>query len=154
MLEGNDAEALTFRMDINHIYSMSYGYVAKESRIFPLHAEVARALAMGAREGRGGLGSIYVSAAGNDAVRSNCAFNGYCNDIHTITVGAISKRDRYSAYSEACTAVMISSYSGAGEKDGLFTISSYGDKCYGQMSGTSAATPLVSGVLALVLQAR
>ena len=40
------------------------------------------------REGRGGLGSIYVVASGNGgSYKDNCNFDGYANSIFTVTIG-------------------------------------------------------------------
>ena len=35
------------------------------------------------------------------------------NSIYTITIGAVDKAGRHAAFSESCTAVMASAYSGA-----------------------------------------
>ncbi|XP_028408111.1 proprotein convertase subtilisin/kexin type 6-like [Dendronephthya gigantea] len=98
------------------------------------------ALRKGANEGRGGRGSIYVFSAGNGGFfGDSCAFNGFVNSIYTIPVGAVNQNGRPLYSSEACSAVMTSAYAvnlGRG------------------FGATSGATALVSGVIALALEAK
>ncbi|KAJ9058693.1 pheromone processing endoprotease [Entomophthora muscae] len=150
-----EADALNYMYDINHIYSMSYGSDDHPRLISQLDKLVRSAFKNGARNGRSGRGSIFVVAAGNGrAEHDNCAFDESCNSIYTIAVGAIDRHDTAAEYSEACTSVLVSAYSGSTAFDGLSTVSRFGSLCDGNLSGTSASAPLVSGVLALVLQVR
>ena len=50
---------------------------------------IQRVLAKAAREGRCGLGSIYVVASGNGGKKDNCNFDGYANSIYTVTIGVL-----------------------------------------------------------------
>lgn len=66
----------------NHIYSMSYGGNDSHDNITPLDIEIKQTLAISAKKGRGGLGAIYVKAAGNGRKKGdNCAFEEDCNSI-------------------------------------------------------------------------
>ncbi|XP_028408148.1 neuroendocrine convertase 2-like [Dendronephthya gigantea] len=109
------------------------------------------ALRKGANEGRGGLGSIYVFSAGNGGFfGDSCAFNGFVNSIYSIPVGAVNRNGRPLTSSEACSAVMTSAYS-----VNLETASSTNDQsCDSRFGETSAASALVSGVIALALEAK
>ncbi|XP_028408147.1 proprotein convertase subtilisin/kexin type 4-like [Dendronephthya gigantea] len=109
------------------------------------------ALRKGANEGRGGLGSIYVFSAGNGGFfGDSCAFNGFVNNIYTIAVGAVDRYGKPLSSSEACGSVMTSAYG-----VNLETASSYNDySCDSRFGATSGATALVSGVIALTLEAK
>ena len=51
---------------------------------------VQRAMQEGVRNGRNGLGSIYVFASGNGRrYGDDCNFDGYANSIYSITIGAV-----------------------------------------------------------------
>lgn len=142
-------------MDFNHIFTLAQDPDNAPTRIGWLSGPVVAALRAGIELGRGGLGAIYVKSAGNGGIfTDNCAFDEACNSIYTVTVGAIDRRDRALPNSETCTSVLVSAYSAMGDRDGLPSISKSGDRCEKNMQGTGAATALVSGALALALQAR
>lgn len=114
--------------------------------------------------GRGGLGGIYVWAGGNGGeISDNSNYDGYANSIYTIAVGAVNDAGRRPTYSEPGANLVVSAPSNGGAQsilttefgvaldlDGnLFRTSEYTT----QFGGTSAASPLVSGVVALMLEA-
>ncbi|XP_028408153.1 proprotein convertase subtilisin/kexin type 4-like isoform X2 [Dendronephthya gigantea] len=110
-----------------------------------------RALQDGTSKGRGGLGSIYVFSAGNGAFfGDSCSYNGFVNSIYTIPVAAVDQNGKPQPSSEICTAVMTSAYSYNLETAAIASNSA----CASTFGATSAATALVSGMIALALQAR
>ncbi|KAJ1550958.1 Proprotein convertase subtilisin/kexin type 7 [Nowakowskiella sp. JEL0078] len=108
---------------------------------------------MGALKGRNGRGSIFVFASGNGgAYADNCNFDGYANSIYTISIGAIDPLGKSPHYAELCSAHLAVTYSG-GSGLGITTTDING-KCTSSHSGTSAAAPIASGIIALVLSVR
>lgn len=70
-----------------------------------------RAMLNGIKNGRGGLGSIYVFASGNGALYDDdCNYDGYANSIFGISIGAIDASNRQFPYSERCTALLGVTY--------------------------------------------
>lgn len=118
-----------------------------------------KALAYAADAGRGGKGTVIVNSAGNDALTGREANDSEFNaSRHTITVGAIGQDGDVAAYSTRGSSVLVSaptSGGGAGitttDKTGSAGYSS-GDFTY-SFGGTSAAAPVVSGLVTLMLEA-
>ena len=133
-------------------------------------------LADGTTSGRNGLGQVYVFPAGNGrAFGDNANYDGYANSPYVICVGAVNDMGEQSSYSEsgACLTVCAPSGSGPSACDGGlprlattdltgdFGINTNGSGCdlpnydyTTNFSGTSASVPVVSGVAALLLEAR
>ncbi|AFY82417.1 SBBP repeat-containing protein [Oscillatoria acuminata] len=129
------------------------------------------ALHQGVTTGRGDLGNIYLFGAGNDGENvENINYNAYANSRYTIAVGAVDSRGRKPLYSQEGAALFVSAPS-SGNTGGITTTDLLGDHGWNSegsgkfglnytdldytndFGGTSSATPVVSGVVALMLEA-
>ena len=155
--DADEAAALNFAYDTNAIYSCSWGPPDNGKSMDAPKGLVAKALLNGIYNGRNGNGSIYVFAGGNGGASDDqCNFDGYTNSIYTVTIAAVDHLGHHPYYSEMCSAIIASSYSsGAGQAITTTDISRGGaPQCTSLHGGTSAAAPLVAGMLALVLELR
>ncbi len=151
-----ESSALTHRNQSIHIYNNSWG-PADNGVIAALPPQVEAALSTGARLGRGGLGSIYTWAAGNGRSFGDYSnYDQYASSRYVIAVGAITHNGLQSSYSESGSNLLVSAYSSS---PGIVTTDLVGADGYdatdytNTFGGTSSAAPLVSGVIALMLDA-
>ena len=150
----DEAVAVNYHYQENQIYSCSWGPPDDGKTMEAPGVLIQRAMVNGIQQGRGGLGSVFVFAAGNGAASDdNCNFDGYTNSIYSVTVGGIDHDGNHPYYSEACSAQLVVTYS-SGQGVGISTTDVGIDKCYSQHGGTSAAGPLVVGTVALALSVR
>jgi kexin len=150
----DEAVAINYHFQDNHIYSCSWGPPDDGATMEAPGLLINRALVNGVQNGRNGLGSVFVFAAGNGAsAGDNCNFDGYTNSIYSITVGGLDRAGDHPYYSEACSAQLVVTYS-SGHGDAIHTTDVGTDKCSSGHGGTSAAGPLVVGTVALALSAR
>jgi subtilisin family serine protease/subtilisin-like proprotein convertase family protein len=178
--DAQEAEAMAFRNDAIQVKNNSWG--APDATFYeppqldgPGFLTVA-ALADATASGRNGLGEVYLFAAGNGRAHGdNANYDGYANSPFVICVGAVNDLGEQSSFSEsgACLAVCAPSGSGPSACDGGrarlattdltgdFGLNTNGVPCdlanvdyTTNATGTSASVPVVSGVAALVLQAR
>jgi hypothetical protein len=158
-----EAQALSFMPQRNHIYSNSWGPIrpgtanhANEKPGPLLQAAIEKTISTG----RGGLGSIYVWAAGNDGVfHDNCNYDGYASMRYAILVGSTDHVGQPSSYSEPCSAMLAVAPGGLISSNKIITTDLLGDdglergRDCTSYSGTSASCPLAAGVMALALEA-
>ncbi|CAH7681036.1 peptidase S8/S53 domain-containing protein [Phakopsora pachyrhizi] len=152
--DADEASALNFGYQENHIYSCSWGPPDDGKSMEAPSRMIFKAMLNGIQKGRDGKGSVFVFASGNGgAVDDQCNFDGYTNSIYSITISAIDRKGLHPYYSEVCSANMAVTYS-SGSGDNIHTTDVGKNKCTDRHGGTSAAAPLGAGILALVLEAR
>ncbi|WP_281981275.1 S8 family serine peptidase [Thalassorhabdomicrobium marinisediminis] len=122
-----------------------------------LMAEVNSSIDYAAEFGRSGLGTILVKSAGNGRASGHDANASEWNaNIHTISVAAVDQNGFVSSYSTHGANVLISGFGTPGQ---VWTTDRMGTEGYsssnytGGFNGTSAAAPMISGVIALMLEA-
>ena len=156
------ADALSFDNEDIDIYSNSWGpYDGGNSLEGPGPITVA-AIEDSIYNGRSGLGNIYTWAAGNGLeANDNSNYDGYASLRYAIAVAAITHYGNQSWYSEPGANILVTAHSNGGTPDyeGITTTDITGTGGYSggdvthDFGGTSSATPLVSGVIALILEA-
>ncbi|OAA40570.1 kexin-like protease [Metarhizium rileyi] len=152
--DADESEALMYGNDKNQIYSCSWGPSDDGRTMDAPSVLIRRAMLTSIQQGRKGLGSIFVFASGNGArSEDNCNFDGYTNSIFSITVGAISRGNKHTYYSEHCSAQLVVTYS-SGDGSSIHTTDVGPNQCTDKHGGTSAAAPLAAGIFALVLEIR
>ena len=117
------------------------------------------ALESGVTKCQKGLGNTYVIAGGNEGnYYGNVNYNSFASSRNAIAVGAIDKAGNHAPYSTTGAAIFISAPSDNGDPDNSQGITTTdileSESPYTKdFGGTSAVAPLVSGVIALMLEA-
>jgi proprotein convertase subtilisin/kexin type 2 len=161
------ADALTRDLANNAIVHNSWGS-NDDGKLHAADPLFVLALNKGINEGRGGKGSIYVFPAGNGGCfarnsdgscqyEENSNFDGYVNKLGQITVCSVGPRGISPEYAEPGANILVCAPATS------ITTTDIGRKwrpsaagatpIITAFSGTSASAPMVSGVVALMLEA-
>jgi len=120
-----------------------------------LPSSAIAALEQGITEGRNGKGTIFVFASGNAFNKGDDVnFSGWTNSRYTITVGAVNKEGFHADFSSGGAALMVTAPSGDSLDIGHILTAGIGENsCANSGQGTSFSCPIVSGAVALMLEA-
>ena len=157
------SQALIHEFQNIDIYTNSWGPEDDGKTLGHVGPLTIAAFEKGVTEGRAGLGSIYVWSNGNGLDNNDYSNkDGYANSRYTIAVGAINWQGKQTTYSEHGPNILVSAPSHNGSElldAAVFTtdiVGSEGNSLENYTSiieGTSATTPMVAGVIALMLEA-
>jgi uncharacterized repeat protein (TIGR01451 family) len=168
--DAQEADAMAWKDQAIHVKNNSWGPGPAGMVIAGPGPLTEAALLSTVTAGRGGRGSIIVFAAGNGRESfENANFNGFANSIYTVAVAANDDRGNPTYYTTPGACLTVSAPSGnspMGRQDITTTDlsgtngyngpagSDYADQDYTKtFSGTSSASPLTAGVIALLLEA-
>jgi subtilisin-like proprotein convertase family protein len=166
--DAQEATGLTYQnnnqggLGTNAIYSNSWGPSDDGATLAGPGPLTSAAFANAVATGRGGRGSIFTWAGGNgNGNLDNSNYDGYANSRYVIAVGASrnNANGSQSGYSEPGANLLVNAPSNGGNL-AVTTTDLIGANGYDGASdytntfgGTSSATPVVSGAVALMLEA-
>ena len=143
------ATNLLHRNDINDIKNNSWG-PWDDGTLWTITNIEKNALIDGAMNGRGGLGEIYCWAAGNGSTYDRVDYDPYASSRYTIAIGGVGDLDQRSSFNEKGSSMMVVAHT-SGNNRGIDTTDLNGYTT--SFGGTSSASPLGAGVIALMLEA-
>lgn len=155
----NEAQAFSRNSTAISVYSNSWGPTDDGMRLEGPGPLTLEAIRNATETGRGGKGNIFVWAGGNgreDLDNSN--YDGYANLRQVIAIAASTDLGQQAAYSEPGANILVNAPSDGGIAS-ITTTDQTGQTGYsfneytGTFGGTSASAPLVSGIVALMLDA-
>jgi subtilisin family serine protease len=173
----DDALADMFRYASNRVHVQNHSWGNGSGFQFAMSSLANTAIETAISTGRGGKGVIFVRSAGNGREEFvNVGDDGYASDPRAIAVAAVRPDGRVASYSSPGASILVAGPSGDPRADGsedpaaanLTTTDRRGARGYNTTSGeagdyaqgtlgfngTSAAAPVISGVVGLILGAR
>lgn len=150
--DATEAEALAWNTDIIQISSNSWGPSDNGATVEGPGPLTRAAMEQAANEGRDGLGTIWVWAAGNGGTGDDSGADGYVSMRQTIGVAGVTSNGGRPGYGEGGSANLVAAPTDGGSRG--ITTTSLNNNCTNSFGGTSSAAPLVSGIVALMLDAR
>lgn len=148
----DEAVAFGYRNDLVAVKSNSWGPL-DNGTITDLPAVSKAAIVDAVTNGRGGLGTIFCWAAGNGGTNDRVDYDPYASSRYTFAIGAVSRTDVESDYNETGSSMLCVTQSSQGltGTEGTYTTAVGGG--YQTFGGTSSASPLGAGAVALALEA-
>ncbi len=154
------ADALSRDRDRTDIYHNSWGS-PDDGRLHAAEAAFVSAIDTGLSQGRGGKGALYVFASGNGGCYlsgdlSGClgselaTYDGYLNQPGVIAACAVNHRGELPAWGEQGANLLVCGLSGSDTSS--ITTTALRNGYRSNFAGASAAAPMVSGVIALMLE--
>lgn len=155
---GDHADVLNNSWGFGNLFKTSPNSAFADANMYQ---SAAAAIAYAADEGRDGLGTVIVQSAGNSrGYGDNTNLHKFQNNQYTITVAATGMDGHVSSYSTGGATVLVSAAGGdSRDSSQITTTDRTGSAGYVSadytmsFSGTSAAAPMVSGIVALMLDA-
>jgi len=157
------ADLLARQVDVD-ISNNSWGYTTQFADNFrdPAWASIKNGIVNGITEGRDGLGTIYVFAAGNDRqyVANTLSYDGDNTNSHSLTnnrysiAAAASTADGHvAAFSTPGASILVAAPGVSILTTDLNNNDGNANNDHATVSGTSFSAPIVSAVVALMLEA-
>ena len=151
-------DALSRDLDRNHVYNNSWGatdngHLATPEPNWSSYNDTLR---NGLKTGRNGLGAIYVFSGGNGAIQTDySSLDGGVSAMGIVNVCATNAMGKRAPYSERGSnlTVCAPSADATDDKQPEVTTTAVQNDYTHTFNGTSASAPMVSGVIALMLQA-
>lgn len=148
------SQAITWALNEIDIKTNSWGPIDAVDELSGPGFQTKEAFERVTKFGRRGLGSILVWSSGNGGEDSDVNYDGFANSIYTIAVGSVDDRAQIPAYSEPGAAKLISAPSDGNGRQSITTTDLTSLASFtSNFGGTSASTPMVAGVCALMLEA-
>ncbi len=142
-------------------YALYGNWAFADNFLTPAFSAAGLALANLAATGRSGLGTVVVQAAGNSfSLGDDTNLHNFQNSQYIITVAATDYADNVTSYSSPGASVLVAAPGGGGADllSDIITTDRVGaagedPSDYASTRGTSFSAPIVSGIVALMLEA-